>query len=150
MGGLFVAEGQAGHFFGLILPHGLLELTAVVIAGGAGLQMGWAMLAPGDRTRAAALAEEGRRSVVLVLGTVGAFVVAGLIEGFVTPAPIPTLVRVAVGVAVEVLFVAWVVGRGRAAVADGFTGHPDDDLPAWDALALRDAAYSRPVALASR
>jgi uncharacterized membrane protein SpoIIM required for sporulation len=149
MGGLFVAEGRAGQFFGLILPHGLLELTAVVIAGGAGLQMGWAMLAPGDRTRAAALAEEGRRSVVLVLGTVGAFVVAGLIEGFVTPAPIPTVVRVAVGVAVEVLFVAWVIGRGRAAVADGFTGHPADDLPAWDAqVAL--AAQSRPVALASR
>ena len=136
MAGLFVAEGEAGTFFGLILPHGLLELTAVVIAGGAGLQMGWAMLVPGDRTRAAALAEEGRRSVVLVLGTIGAFVVAGLIEGFVTPAPIPTLVRVAVGVAVEVLFVGWVVGRGRVVAAAGFTGHPADDLAAWDAWRL--------------
>lgn len=142
-GGLFVAEGQAGTFFGLILPHGLLELTAVAIAGGAGLQMGWALLVPGDRTRAAALAEEGRRSVALVLGTVLAFVVAGLIEGFVTPAPIPTLVRVAVGVTVEVLFLVWILGRGRAAVDAGFTGHPDDDGPAWDAWRLAVPADRR-------
>jgi uncharacterized membrane protein SpoIIM required for sporulation len=130
--GLFVAEGQAGKFFGFILPHGLLELSAVIIAGGAGLRMGWAVLAPGDRTRAAALSEEGRRSVALVLGTILAFVVAGLIEGFVTPAPIPTGVRVAVGVAVWLLFVAWIVGRGRLAVAEGFTGHPADDAVAWE------------------
>ena len=131
--GLFANAGQLPKFFGLILPHGLLELTAVVIAGGAGLQMGWAMLAPGDRTRGAALAEEGRRSVVLVLGTIGAFMVAGLIEGFVTPAPIPTLLRVAVGVLVWVSFLLWVFGRGRMATAAGFTGHPDTDVPAWDA-----------------
>jgi uncharacterized membrane protein SpoIIM required for sporulation len=132
MGGLFVAEGQAGQFFGLILPHGLLELTAVIVAGGAGLQMGWALVAPGDRTRGTALAEEGRRSVALVLGTILAFVVAGLIEGFVTPAPVPTLVRVAVGVAVEAAFLLWMVGRGRLAVADGFTGLPADDDVAWE------------------
>src|SRR5690606_21220398 len=130
--GLFASAGQLPKFFGLILPHGLLELTAVVIAGGAGLQMGWAVLVPGDRTRPAALAEEGRRSVVLVIGTVAAFVVAGLIEGFVTPAPLPTLVRVAVGALVWGAFLLWVVGRGRIAADAGFTGHPQDDLPAWD------------------
>jgi uncharacterized membrane protein SpoIIM required for sporulation len=148
VGGLFVSEGQAGTFFGLIAPHGLLELTAVVIAGGAGLRMGWSLLVPGDRTRGAALAEEGRRSVALVLGTVLAFVVAGLIEGFVTPAPIPTGVRVAVGVAVEALFLLWVIGRGRAAVEAGFSGHPADDEKAWDAW--RRGPQSRPVAFASR
>lgn len=140
--GLFVAEGEGGKFFGLILPHGLLELTAVVIAGGAGLRMGWALLAPGDRTRAAALAEEGRRSVVLVLGTVLAFVAAGIIEAFVTPAPIPTGVRVAVGVAVEALFLLWIVGRGRVAAEDGFTGHPADDALAWDRWQLATAGPS--------
>jgi uncharacterized membrane protein SpoIIM required for sporulation len=143
-GGLFVAEGQAGTFFGLILPHGLLELTAVVVAAGAGLQMGWALLVPGDRTRATALAEEGRRAVLVVLGTVFAFVVAGLIEGFVTPAPVPTLLRVAVGVVVEAAFLLWVLGRGRAAVAEGFTGLAEDDRAAWERrqLALATAAPS--------
>jgi uncharacterized membrane protein SpoIIM required for sporulation len=131
-GGLFVSEGEGGQFFGLILPHGLLELTAVAIAGGAGLRMGWALLAPGDRTRGTALAEEGRRSVALVLGTALAFVVAGLIEGFVTPSPLPTAVRVGLGVAVELLFLTWVIGRGRIAADLGFTGHPADDAAAWD------------------
>jgi uncharacterized membrane protein SpoIIM required for sporulation len=131
-GGLFVFEDQAGHFFGLILPHGLLELTAIFIAAGAGLQMGWALVAPGDRTRGTALAEEGRRSVGLVLGTVLAFVVAGVIEGFVTPAPIPTLVRVAVGVAVEGAFLLWLISRGRLAADEGFTGLPADDAVAWE------------------
>jgi uncharacterized membrane protein SpoIIM required for sporulation len=130
--GLFVAAGRAPQFFGLILPHGLLELTAVCIAAGAGLQMGWAMLAPGDRTRAAAITEEGRRSVVLVLGTVVAFCTAGLIEGFITPAPIPTLLRVAIGVVVWGTFLAWLIGRGRYAVQAGFTGNPADDAVAWD------------------
>jgi uncharacterized membrane protein SpoIIM required for sporulation len=130
--GLFVAAGRAPEFFGLILPHGLLELTAVCVAAGAGLQMGWAMIAPGDRTRGAAITEEGRRSVVLVLGTTLAFVTAGLIEGFVTPAPLPTGVRVAVGVAVEVAFLAWMIGRGREAVDAGFTGNPTDDTAAWE------------------
>jgi uncharacterized membrane protein SpoIIM required for sporulation len=131
-GGLFVSEGEGGQFFGLILPHGLLELTAVAIAGGAGLRMGWALLAPGDRTRGTALAEEGRRSVALVLGTALVFVVAGLIEGFVTPSPLPTAVRVGLGVAVELLFLTWIVGRGRIAADLGFTGHPADDAAAWD------------------
>jgi hypothetical protein len=115
--------------------------------------MGWALLAPGDRTRGAALAEEGRRSVVLVLGVALAFVVAGFIEGFVTPAPLPTSVRLAVGIAVEALFLTWVIGRGRVAADAGFTGHPADDGPAWDrwrAPRRRRRGQSRPVALASR
>jgi uncharacterized membrane protein SpoIIM required for sporulation len=148
--GLFIANGEGGRFFGLILPHGLLELTAVTIAAAAGLRIGWALLAPGDRTRATAMAEEGRRSVVLVLGCVLAFVVAGIIEGFVTPAPISTAARVGVGVLVESLFLLWVVGFGRRAVDDGFTGLPADDQRAWDARKAAPGAQSRPVALASR
>lgn len=117
-GGLFNAVGESGRFFGLILPHGLLELTAVVVAGGAGLCLGWALIDPGDRSRTRALAEEGRRSVVVVLGLVGAFVVAGLIEGFVTGSPLPTVARVGVGVVVEVAFLAYVYRFGRSAEAE--------------------------------
>ncbi|MDQ2754706.1 MAG: stage II sporulation protein M, partial [Actinomycetota bacterium] len=83
-GGLFAAAGQSGKFWGLILPHGLVELTSVVLAGAAGLRLGWTLIDPGDRRRGTALAEEGRRAVVLVLGTVATLAVAGLIEGFVT------------------------------------------------------------------
>src|SRR3954454_2706996 len=120
--GVFIQAHQAGKFFGLILPHGLLELTAITIAGGAGLRLGWTVIAPGDRPRGEALAEEGRRAVVIVLGLMLCFVVAGLIEGFVTPSDLPTSMRVGIGVLVEVAFLFWMVSRGRAAVDRGLTG----------------------------
>jgi uncharacterized membrane protein SpoIIM required for sporulation len=121
-GGLFVHAHQAGKFFGLILPHGLLELTAVTIAGAAGLRLGWTVIAPGDRPRGDALAEEGRRAVVIVLGLMLCFIVAGLIEGFVTPSDLPVPIRVGIGVLVELGFILWVVTRGRDAVERGLTG----------------------------
>jgi uncharacterized membrane protein SpoIIM required for sporulation len=121
-GGLFWQAGEAGKFFGLILPHGLLELTSIVIAGAAGLRLGWALIAPGDRTRGAALAEEGRRAIVLVIGLMLCFVVAGFIEAFVTPSGLPTAARVGVGVLVEAAFVLWIVGQGRPAALAGRTG----------------------------
>lgn len=120
--GLFAAAGQMAKFYGLILPHGLLELTSVIIAGAAGLRLGWAVIDPGDRSRATAIAEEGRRSVVLVLGVIGTLLVAGVIEGFVTGSSLPTVVRVGIGVAVEVAFVVYAVGLGRSAANEGFTG----------------------------
>ena len=96
--GLFAAVGQQPKFYGLILPHGLLELSAIVVAGGAGLAIGWAIVDPGDRSRREALAEQGRRSAVIALGLMLAFIVAGTIEGFVTPSGLPTSMRVGIGV----------------------------------------------------
>lgn len=140
--GLFVAAGEAPRFFGLILPHGLLELTAVIVAGGAGLQLGWAVIAPGDRTRRDAVAEEGRRSVTIVLGLVVAFVVAGAIEGFVTGSGLSTVVRVGIGVAVEAAFVLYVVTQGRRAAAHGETGLLGPRPPTWDGLPAPAAAVT--------
>lgn len=124
--GLFAAAGEQARFYGLILPHGLLELTAVAIAGAAGLRLGWVVIAPGDRTRGDALADEGRRSVVITLGLVLAFMLAGTIEGFITGSGLPTSLRVGVGIAVEVAFITYVVVRGRAAAAHGLTGRLDE------------------------
>lgn len=142
--GLFAAAGQQGKFWGLILPHGLLELTAVCIAGAAGLRLGWSIIDPSDRWRAAALAEEGRRAVVIVVGLIGAFAVAGTIEGFVTGSGLPTWVRVGIGVVVEVAFVGYVVIFGRAAAARGLTGALGEE-PRPEV-----SDYSRPVALTLR
>lgn len=114
--------GEGPQFWGLILPHGLLEISSILVAGGAGLQISWAMIAPGDRTRGAALKNAGLRSVVIVIGLVACFVVAGFIEGFVTPSDLPTAMRIAIGIAVLVLFVTYVVGFGRRAARDGATG----------------------------
>jgi len=142
-GGLFAEAGELGKFFGLILPHGLLELTAVVIAGAAGLRLGWAVIAPGDRTRVRALGEEARRSGVIALGLVLAFAVAGLIEGFVTGRGVPTGLRVGIGVVAETAFITWIVVQGRAASARGVTGALGELDRGWDDLAAaRDRAWA--------
>ncbi|GAC1313207.1 MAG: stage II sporulation protein M [Acidimicrobiales bacterium] len=120
--GLFAAAGRQAEFYGLVVPHGLLELTSIIVAGGAGLRLGWSWIAPGDRSRLEALAHEGRRSVAIVLGLVVTFLVAGTIEGFVTGSTLVTPVRVGIGVAAETLFVIYVVVFGRASAAAGLTG----------------------------
>ncbi|MBV9412760.1 MAG: stage II sporulation protein M [Acidimicrobiia bacterium] len=121
-GGLFASVGQTSKFFGLILPHGLLELTAVIIAGAAGLRLGWTLIDPGDRPRRAALADEGRRALAIVAGLVVVFLAAGTIEGFVTGSSLPTWARVGVGVLGEAVLLTWLITRGRAAAAKGLTG----------------------------
>ncbi len=120
--GLFAAVGENAKFYGLILPHGLLELSAVVVAGAAGLAVGWSIVDPGDRTRSAALAEQGRRSAVIVIGLALAFIVAGTIEGFVTPSGLPTAMRVGIGIAACLAFWTYVLVLGRRAAAEGYTG----------------------------
>lgn len=127
-GGLMAANDRAGLFFGLILPHGLLELSAVFVACGLGLKLGWTVVDPGPRTRANALAEEGRALVSGALGLALVLFVSGLVEAFVTPSPLPTWARLAIGVVVEVLFLAWVYGPGRRAHLAGRTGDLRSDL----------------------
>jgi len=121
-GGLHAVYDVLPRFFGLILPHGFLELTAIVVAGATGLRLGWTLVDPGDRPRAEALAQEGRRAVAVVIGLVLLFVVAGAIEGFVTGSGLPTWVRVGIGLLAEVAFVLYVAVLGRQAARRAFTG----------------------------
>ena len=142
-GGLFADAGELPKFFGLILPHGLLELTAIVIAGAAGLRLGWAVIAPGDRPRGQAVGQEARRAGVIALGLVLAFATAGIIEGFVTGRGVPTALRVGLGVAAEAVFVTWIVVQGRAAVARGVTGELGELDRGWAELAAaRERAWA--------
>jgi uncharacterized membrane protein SpoIIM required for sporulation len=127
-GGLMAANDRTGLFFGLILPHGLLELTAVFVACGLGLKIGWTVVDPGGRTRSRALAEEGRALLSGALGLALVLLISGVIEAFVTPSPLPTWARLAIGVLAEVLFLAYVFVLGRRAVRAGFTGDLQGDL----------------------
>jgi uncharacterized membrane protein SpoIIM required for sporulation len=127
-GGLMAANGRLGEFFGLILPHGILELTAVFVAAGLGLKLGWTVIDPGGRARATALAEEGRALVVGALGLAVMLLTSGFIEGFVTPSGLPTWLRIGIGVLAEVLFLLWVFVLGRRAHNAGITGDLRDDL----------------------
>ena len=120
--GLFASVGQSGKFWGLVLPHGLLELTGVFIAGATGLMLGWSLIDPGDRSRATALVEQGRRAIVIVVGLIAVFGTAGFIEGFITGHLGSTVVRVGIGAVVETTFILYVVTQGRAAARRGLTG----------------------------
>jgi uncharacterized membrane protein SpoIIM required for sporulation len=128
IGSIMIRHDHGGHFFGLILPHGLLELTAVFVAGGVGLRLFWSWVEPGSLTRAQSLAHEGRTAGTVALGLVGVLLVTGIIEAFVTPSPLPTWARVGIGVTAELLFFAYVFVLGHAAYRRGHTGDLDPDL----------------------
>jgi uncharacterized membrane protein SpoIIM required for sporulation len=120
-GGLMISHARGVLFFALILPHGILELSAVFLAAATGLRLGWTIIDPGPRPRARALADEGRASVTIALGLVVVLLVSGLIEAFVTPSPLPTWARISIGVAAEAAFLGYVLVAGRRAVAAGLT-----------------------------
>jgi uncharacterized membrane protein SpoIIM required for sporulation len=122
VGGAMLGAGKANVFFGLILPHGLLELSAVFVAGGIGLRTGWAWVAPGPLPRARALAEAGRVAGVVALGLAGVLLVSGVLEAFVTPSGLPTAARIGIGVVAEVGFLGYVIVLGRRGVRAGATG----------------------------
>lgn len=128
IGSIMHRHGHGGHFWGLITPHGLLELTAVFVAGGVGLRLFWSWVAPGAMTRAQSIAREGRTAATVALGLVLVLFVTGVIEAFVTPSPLPTWARVGIGVIAEAAFFAYVFVLGRQAVARGATGDVDAEL----------------------
>jgi uncharacterized membrane protein SpoIIM required for sporulation len=134
LAGAFAAAGHGAGFWSLILPHGLLELTAIFIAAGAGMRMGWAIVEPGDRARTKALAEEATAAVVVVLGVVPAFVLAAMIEGFVTGTTVPHAVQLAIGIVVAGTYwcflFGWWPGRRRDTRRPRVVPAPDQSLPA--------------------
>jgi uncharacterized membrane protein SpoIIM required for sporulation len=128
IGSIMTRHDHGAHFWGLILPHGLLELTAVFVAGGVGLRLFWSWVEPGSLSRAQSLAREGRTAGTVALGLVAVLAVSGVIEGFVTPSSLPTSARVAIGVLAELAFLAYVFVLGRNAFHRGHTGDLDAAL----------------------
>lgn len=132
-GGLFHARGVGEVFWGFITPHGLLELTAIFVAAGTGLALGWSWIDPGDRPRGESLRAQASRAITIVAGLIVVFGVAALIEGFVTGAPLPTWFRVGIGVVAEVAFLTYAWTFGRDAAAAGLTGTlRQADRALWD------------------
>jgi uncharacterized membrane protein SpoIIM required for sporulation/uncharacterized RDD family membrane protein YckC len=118
---LFANHGLSLYLWTFVLPHGIIELTAIVIAGGAGLWLGSAVLLPGRHTRSEALAVRGREAVGLLGGTVILLVVAGFIEGFISPAPIPRALKLCFAALFAALLVAYLWLGGRAPASAGIT-----------------------------
>jgi len=80
--GYVSAQGEAGTFFPFIATHSAFELTAIVLAGAAGLRLGHAALLPGRRSRTAALAEAARATSVIIAGAGAMLVIAACLEAF--------------------------------------------------------------------
>jgi uncharacterized membrane protein SpoIIM required for sporulation len=112
--GWFGAKGHGASIWGWVMPHGGLEITAIILAGAAGLLLAGALIAPGNRTRADALRHAARRAVVIELGCMAMLLVAGLIEGFVSPSQIGYGPRIAIFVSSVSAWLLYVLLAGRS------------------------------------
>ncbi len=86
---IFALHRRSLLFWTLILPHGIMELTAIFIAAASGLLLGRALLLPGDYSRRDSLRLAGRSAARLVGGTIPLFIMAAAIESFFTPTGLP-------------------------------------------------------------
>jgi uncharacterized membrane protein SpoIIM required for sporulation len=114
LGALFARHGFALDFWATVAPHGVIELSAIQIAGGAGFVLAAGLLRPGRARRVDAFAANARRAGTLVIGVAALLVVAGIIEGFVSPQRLSPEVRLAIGALSGVLLAAYLALAGRS------------------------------------
>jgi uncharacterized membrane protein SpoIIM required for sporulation len=105
--------GFGGDLVTFMVGHGVIELSCIFIAGGAGLLIGSAILAPGDLSRFDALRLRGREAVHLIVGCIPLLVVAGTIEGFISPAPIAPAFKFATAAITGVALYTYLLLGGR-------------------------------------
>jgi len=104
---------RSATFWAGVLPHGVVEISEIFIAGAAGLSLGWALIAPGGRPRRTALAEAARNAVKLLLGGILLLLFAGLTEGFLSHSPLPGWIKIAVGLASGIALYTYLFRAGR-------------------------------------
>jgi uncharacterized membrane protein SpoIIM required for sporulation len=111
--GALIAYGLADRLFGFVSPHGVIELSVIVVAGACGLMLGKAIVWPGLVPRSQALQTAGARSVRLLTALLPLLVVAGLIEGFVSPAHFAWQLKVLIGLATGIFLYTYLLRAGR-------------------------------------
>jgi uncharacterized membrane protein SpoIIM required for sporulation len=113
-------EGMSLPLWSFVAAHGVLEVPAIFIAGGAGIGMAKGLLFPGSLPRRESLVRAGGRSVRLVLGTIPMLLVAGVVEGFVSPTDLPYQLKFLLAGALATLLVLYLLRRPSVdAVAAG-------------------------------
>ena len=103
----------AAELGSFVVGHGVIEISTVFFCGGAGMMIGYSIINPGDLTRAQALKKKGVEAIKIVIGSAVFLVVAGLIEGFISPSSLPALVKVAVGVLSGIVMYGYLALAGR-------------------------------------
>lgn len=106
--------GMSSRLWEFVAPHGVLELPAIFIAGGAGLLLARGLLFPGNLPRRDSLVDYGGQAVRLILGIIPVLVIAGTVEGFISPSPIPSSAKFAVSATLATLFFVYLAFGGRS------------------------------------
>lgn len=127
VGGLGFGLGSGGQFVQLVAPHGVLELSCIAVGASAGLRIGWALVSPGVLPRRVALGREARRAVEVVIGTIPWLILAGLVEGFVTPRRIGVVPALGLGFGLAAVY--WALVAWRGAPLPGATDAPGPSRP---------------------
>ena len=109
------AYGMSGGLLSFIAGHGPLEISCIVLSGGAGLRLAWALIRPGERSRSDALRLAGAQAVRVMLLVIPALGVAGLIEAFLSPSDAPLTVKISVGLFAALLLWGYIALIGRPA-----------------------------------
>lgn len=100
-------HGMTKDLWSFVAPHGVLELPAIFLAGGAGLRLAQGLLFPGYLSRRASVAAAGADAIQLMLGIIPILVVAGLIEGFISPSDLPVRLKFLLGAGIFMLFASY-------------------------------------------
>ena len=112
------SAGMSLQLWSFVAPHGVLELPAIVVAGSAGLRLAHGLLFPGLLPRAESVGRAGAEAVKLVLGCIPILIVAGVIEGFVSPTDLAVPMKFAMAAALFVLLIAYLFGGWRLGTGD--------------------------------
>ena len=107
------SQGAASNILTFIVGHGLLELAAIVLAGGASLSLGWSIVSPGDRTRAASLQRAGKDVAIIAFGAAVMLLMAAGIEAFWSGSAVPSSVKRALGAVLWSIVLSFLVFVGR-------------------------------------
>jgi uncharacterized membrane protein SpoIIM required for sporulation len=135
--GFYASTGEGGQLLGFVAPHGVLELSAIVIGAAAGLHIAAGILLPGALTRREALVARGRRAITLVAGATLMLIVAGTIEGMISPRVWPLSWKLWVSAATAVAF-AFYLALGRRPDPDADADAEAETFAYSDARALID------------
>jgi uncharacterized membrane protein SpoIIM required for sporulation len=110
------SAGMSRDLWSFVAPHGVLELPAIFIAGGAGLRVAAGLLFPGFLPRRLSVARAGNEAVRLVLGTIPMLVIAGVIEAFVSPTGLRVSLKFSLAAALFVLLLIYLFWKRNPAV----------------------------------
>ncbi|HQZ14809.1 MAG TPA: stage II sporulation protein M [Acidimicrobiia bacterium] len=110
--GLTIEAGNSDVLWGFVFPHGFLEISCIIVAGAAGLRIGWAIISPGFKTRAKSLRDEGRQALASALVVAISLFFCGIVEGMVSTSGVSTPVGLGIGIGIFSVFWGLIIQGG--------------------------------------